>query len=451
MLKNLISVVLLLTTSITGAHAEADPWKDLFDGVSLDGWVQRNGEANYEVVDGSIVGTTVPDTPNSFLCTTAHYSDFILEVDFKVNPKMNSGIQIRSNSFPEYRNGRVHGYQIEIDPSERAWSAGVYDEGRRGWLNSLEANPGGQKAFRQNEWNHYRIEAIGDTIRTWINGVPAAHLVDTMTDNGFIALQVHGVHDKEKEGITIQWRNIRIIDESVLAYARSTPLPPYDNFNRLTSKEQEGGWKLIWDGETSDGWRGTESDGFPESGWVMENDRLTVLASTGAESRAGGDIMTVEKYRDFEFWVDFKVTAGANSGIKYFVDTELNKGEGSGIGLEYQILDDERHPDAKRGNHQGSRTAASLYDLIEATNKYPRPVGEWNNAKIVSSGNHVEHWLNGRKVLEFERKSPEFRELVAESKYAKWDGFGELPEGPILLQDHGDRVSFRNIKIKVLE
>jgi hypothetical protein len=133
------------------------------------------------------------------------------------------------------------------------------------------------------------------------------------------------------------------------------------------------------------------------------------------------------------------------------VDTELNKGEGSGIGLEYQILDDERHPDAKRGNHQGSRTAASLYDLIEATNKYPRPVGEWNNAKIVSSGNHVEHWLNGRKVLEFERKSPEFRELVAESKYAKWDGFGESSEGQILLQDHGDRVSFRNIKIKVLE
>lgn len=346
----------------------------------------------------------------------------------------------------------MHGYQIEIDPSERAWSAGIYDEARRGWLHTLEGNTTAQKAFKQNGWNHYRVEAIGDTLKTWINGVPAAHLVDSMTHNGFIALQVHGIgNKKEREGVSVQWRNIRIIDENVAAFSRRSQLPPHNNFNKLTSNEQKGGWQLLWDGKSTQGWHGAKIDHFPTSGWIMKDDMLTVLSTGGGESRAGGDIVTAAKYRNFELSVDFKITAGANSGIKYFVDTELNKGAGSAIGLEFQILDDDRHADAKLGNHEGSRTVASLYDLIPAHNKQVRPIGEWNNARIVSKNNHVEHWLNGRKVLEFERKSPDYRQLVAGSKYKNWPAFGELPEGQILLQDHGDHVSFRNIKIKVLK
>ncbi len=179
---------------------------------------------------------------------------------------------------------------------------------------------------------------------------------------------------------------------------------------------------------------------------------LSVLASGGGESRAGGDIVTTDLYSDFELKLDFKITEGANSGIKYYVNTELNKGEGSSIGLEFQILDDERHPDAKLGNHEGSRTIGSLYDLIQAdTNKVVHPIGEWNQARIVSKNNHVEHWLNGRKVLEYERKSPEYLQLVKESKYVKWPNFGEADQGRILLQDHGDFVSFRNIKIRSLK
>ena len=167
-----------LLISCAGTEKDTTPWENLFDGKTLNGWNQKGGVAKYEVVDGTIVGTTVHNTPNSFMTTDKMYGDFILELDYKVDPSMNSGIQIRSNSIPTYMDGRVHGYQIEIDPSERAWSAGIYDEGRRGWLNPLDGNPNAQKAFKQNEWNHYRIEAIGDTIKTWINDVPASYLID---------------------------------------------------------------------------------------------------------------------------------------------------------------------------------------------------------------------------------------------------------------------------------
>ena len=221
--------------------------------------------------------------------------------------------------------------------------------------------------------------------------------------------------------------------------------------NSLTENEKKEGWKLLWDGETTDGWRGARLDDFPKQGWELKDGILTVLASGGAESAAGGDIVTETSYEDFELLVDFKITKGANSGIKYYVDTDINKGPGSSIGLEYQILDDANHPDAKLGNHTGSRTVSSLYDLIQADLDKPiNPVGGWNTARIVSKNNHVEHWLNGTKVLEYERGSENFRKLVSESKYAKWDNFGELEKGRILLQDHGNRVSFKNIKIKEL-
>lgn len=200
----------------------------LFDGKTLDGWIQQGGKAKYEIVGDTIVGTSVPKTSNSFLCTKKKYGDFELEVDFKVDPLLNSGIQIRSNVFDEDKviqikdangketkkkipAGRVHGYQVEIDPSKRAWSGGIYDEARRGWLYNLADNKAAQKAFKQNEWNHYRIVCKGDSIKTWINGVPAADLKDGLTPEGFIALQVHGVgNDAQKVGKQVSWRNIKI-------------------------------------------------------------------------------------------------------------------------------------------------------------------------------------------------------------------------------------------------
>lgn len=430
---------------------ETEPWVPLFNGETLEGWNQKGGQAKYEIREGAIVGITVANTPNSFLATDKMYGDFILELKFKVDPSMNSGVQIRSNSYPYYNNGVVHGYQVEIDPSDRAWSAGIYDEGRRGWLHPIaDGNTAAKQAFKQNDWNHYRIEAIGDTIKTWINGVPASHLVDEQTASGFIALQVHSIYGEQKPGTEIIWKDIDIITDNPRKYSKETPLPAISQKNKLTKTERDGGWQLLWDGETANGWRGAKLAGFPDKGWEIANGELTVLSTGGAESAAGGDIVTTENYANFELMVDFKITKGANSGIKYYVDTELNKGPGSSIGLEYQILDDAEHPDAKLGNHEGSRTMASLYDLIKADPDKPvNPVGEWNRARIVSKNDTVAHYLNGMKVLEYVRKSDEYRKLVAESKYAKWPNFGELEQGQILLQDHGDRVSFKNIKIRI--
>ena len=448
-LSVLILFILLTALACQNKKTDNTPWEELFDGKTLDGWEQKGGKAIYDMGDGGIIGRTVSGTPNSFLVTSENYSDFILEVDVKVDPDINSGIQIRSNSYDYYQNGRVHGYQIEIDPSDRAWSGGIYDEGRRGWLYNLEANPKGRKAFKPNDWNHYRIEAIGDTLKTWINGIPTAHLVDEKTSSGFIGLQVHSIGKEEQEGKEVLWKNLKIQTTELDKYSKSSSLEPVFTKNALIPKEIEDGWEMLWDGTTSKGWRGAKINDFPQQGWIMENGILTVLPSGGGESEGGGDIVTDRLFGEFELKVDFRITKGANSGIKYYVDTELNKGEGSAIGLEYQILDDAVHPDAKLGRKEGIRTMASLYDLIQADPGKPvNPIGEWNSAHIVSRNNHVEHWINGVKVLEYERGSQKFREMVAESKYAKWVNFGELEQGRILLQDHGDEVSFKNVKIK---
>jgi hypothetical protein len=221
--------------------------------------------------------------------------------------------------------------------------------------------------------------------------------------------------------------------------------------NTLTDAERQQGFTLLWDGKTTKGWRAAKGTAFPKAGWEIADGVLSVVETGGAESRAGGDIVTEASYAAFELKLEFRLTPGANSGVKYYVDTELNKGEGSAIGLEYQLLDDTRHPDAKAGR-DGNRTLASLYDLVPAAAGKPaKPIGEWNEARIVSDGRLVEHWLNGVKVLEYERGSSDFRKLVAASKYEVWPSFGERPAGPILLQDHGNRVSFRSLRIRELK
>lgn len=229
----------------------------------------------------------------------------------------------------------------------------------------------------------------------------------------------------------------------------STEMSVINHDNVLTEQEQRDGWKLLFNGENSEGWRGAKLDGFPAKGWVIEDGILKVMPADGAESNNGGDIVTTKTYKDFILKVDFKITEGANSGIKYFVDPTLNKGQGSAIGCEFQILDDLRHPDAKLGV-KGNRTLGSLYDLIPAPSDKPFNIDSFNTATIVVKGDKVEHWLNGVKLLEYTRNNQEWDALVAYSKYKDWPDFGNLGEGYILLQDHGNEVWFKNIKIKEL-
>ncbi|WP_395342925.1 DUF1080 domain-containing protein [Ningiella sp. W23] len=452
----MISVLPAFAQNNSG-HREPN-WQELFNGENFDGWEKINGEAPYEIMDGVIIGTSMKGTPNTFMRTQALYDDFILEYDIWVDNNVNSGVQIRSNTDPDYRNGVVHGYQVEADPSPRAFTAGIFDEQRRGWIYPVAHRPS-RDAFINGGWNTIRVEAIGHSIKTWLNGQQVSRLVDDMTSTGFIGLQVHSVWKDEQVGGKIRWRNIRILTDDLEQHRWADDAQVREiNYvdNQLSDWERRMGFRFLFDGKTSNGWMGAKLNDFPSSGWTINDGVLTVEATDGGESTGPGDIITTDKFSNFELLLDFKFTEGANSGIKYYVDPELNKGPGSAIGLEFQILDDERHPDAKNGV-AGNRTIASLYDLISAENltdaasgknRFVRGPGAWNRARIVAKDGHIEHWLNGVKMVEFDRNSQMFTALVAYSKYKDWPNFGRLAQGHILLQDHGNEVHFKNIKVR---
>lgn len=271
-----------------------------------------------------------------------------------------------------------------------------------------------------------------------------------MTPAGFIALQVHAIANAADEGKTVSWKNIRICTTDVERYQTDRKAPEINVIpNTISPNEAKEGWTLLWDGKTSEGWRGAKLNSFPEKGWKMENGILKVMKSGGAESANGGDIVTTRQYKNFILKVDFKITEGANSGVKYFVNPDMNKGAGSAIGCEFQILDDDKHPDAKLGV-KGNRTLGSLYDLIPAPADKPFNKKDFNTATIIVKGDRVEHWLNGVKLIEYTRQNQMWDALVAYSKYRDWPNFGNSESGNILLQDHGDEVWFKNIKIKEL-
>jgi hypothetical protein len=441
---------LVVAILIGGASsAVAGSWEPLFNGKDLTGWRQVAGSAPYTVRDGAIVGTTVAGSPNSFLATEKTYGDFIFEGEIlqEVGPS-NSGIQFRSTTRPA---GGVHGYQVEIDPSPRAWTGGIYDEARRGWLYPVDLNPRAHAAYQFGRWNLIRIEAIGPSIRTWVNGIPVAHVIDDLVPQGFFALQVHSVGEPSEAGRRILFRNLKIQTTDLHAsplddlYIRNTIS------NVVSEPERSQGWRLLWDGRTTKGWRGALQKAFPDVGWRIENGELVVPESEGTDARRGGDIVTEEEFAAFEFQAEFKLAEGANSGIKYFVTEAM----GAALGLEFQLLDDAKHPDAKLGA-AGNRLLGSLYDLIPRGTALrglavvPR-IGEWQHARVVVfPDNRVQHWLNGIKVVEYQRGSPLFKALVARSKYEKMEAFGLAEKGRLLLQDHGNHVRFRSIKVRSL-
>ncbi|HLY10704.1 MAG TPA: DUF1080 domain-containing protein [Planctomycetota bacterium] len=224
---------------------------------------------------------------------------------------------------------------------------------------------------------------------------------------------------------------------SLTMMAILTLLPSMVQDNTLTEEEKKAGWKLLFDGKTTEGWKGYRKDKMPD-GWQVLDGVLT--RTTG-----GGDICTIEEFADFELQADWKISPGGNSGIMYRVAE--THGAPYETGPEYQVLDDERHGDGKNP----LTSAGSIYAVYPPAKKVVKPVGEWNHTKIVLKGNHVEHWLNGEKICEAEIGSEDWNARIAKSKWAKVSSYAKETKGKIDLQDHGNKVEFKNLKILVLK
>jgi hypothetical protein len=380
---------------------------DLFDGKTLDAFVTKGGSAEYRVENGEIVGTTVPNTPNTFLCTKKDYGDFELTFEVRVHPELNSGVQIRSHSVKGYKGGEVFGYQVEIDPTSRAFSGGVYDESRRGWLDDLSDNPAGQKAFKGSEWNAYRVLAVGDHIEVWVNGVKTADVRDELDRFGFIGLQVHGVGERADK-MEVRWRNLRVRDLGPARPASATVL-------------------LGTDGDLGK-WKKSGSQGDP-IGWAWKGEYMEIVPRTGS-------IQTRQGYESCTLHVEFAVDennqegqANGNSGVYL---------QGS---YEVQILN-------SFGQEPADNIAGGIYRVKAPDINIAYPPYEWQTYDIEfvaptwedgkkTTNAKVSVWHNGVRI----HKDVEIPGMTG-------SGQPETP-GPkgIYLQDHGNLIRFRNIWI----
>lgn len=452
--KSFRTLLTLLLVTLLGTASFADDWTPLFNGKSFDGWKQLGGAAKYTINKNEIIGTSVVGTPNSFMTTEKDYTDFVLEFEVWVQDGLNSGVQFRSMSKPDFKDGRVHGYQFELDTAARAWTGGIYDEANRGWLYPVDYNEPARKLFKHEQWNTARIECVGNEVQTFLNGKQVSHLIDIKPITGFIGLQVHGIGDQlDHAGYQVRWRNLRI-------NTKSPKLSPSEGIyvrniapNTLSASEKRQGWTFLFDGRKTSDWKSAKGGNpFSPKDWSVKDGELKINAGSEA-----GDIITKKTYGAFELDFEFKLTTGANSGIKYFVANHADPASKSSryLGLEYQVLDDEVHPDGKKGV-MGNRTTASVYDLIPSDRKVhnrtvPLHIGDWNHGRIVSFPNGtIQHWLNGFKVVEYQHGSNIYKVLIAHSKYADIENFASSEKGHILLQNHHDEVSYRSIKIREL-
>lgn len=403
--------VVVLAASLPAAEEE---WIDLFDGKTLTGWVQKNGYATYSVEEGTIVGRTADGSPNSFLCTEKDYGNFELVFEVKVDNELNSGVQIRSQTTDGSNHGRVNGPQVEIEAGgDNGAEAGyIYGEATgRGWLTPAERlQP--HKHFRDGEWNRFRILADGPRIQTWINDVAIEDLTDEAIfethPRGFIGLQVHGIR-KGTGPYQVAWRNLR------LRRLPETPRPA----NVLTAAEEQQGFQLLFNGRDLEGWKHSGN-------WTVEEG---AIARTGR----GGSLLYAERIipDNFELRFEWKVAEGSNSGV-YYRPTQY----------EYQILDNARHPDGKNPR----TSAASLYFCMAPAYDATRPVGEWNEARIVCKGSVIQHWLNGQKVIDFDYNDPKWS---FEVELLRQRGGDLTARGAHLsLQDHGDPVWYRSLRLR---
>lgn len=419
-------------------------WKVLFDGKSTGAWRgYRQAEfpaGSWVVEDGAL--KTVVGAQRVDIITRDQYENFELELEWAVSPGGNSGIFYRVS-----------------EEAQRIWETGpevqILDDSRhrdgqdpRTSAASLYALlPPIHKQLRPvGEFNHLRLMVQGNHAEHWLNGVKVVEyelgseeLDRLIAESKFRGMprfgrQRRGHIGLQHHGQEVWFRNVRV---------RQLPAPAND----LTSQEIEAGWKLLFDGKTTQGWRGFKKDSFPSHRWRVEDGCLKHGQGDGSRDPitggGGNDIITTEMFDDFELSWEWRISPAGNSGVKYFI-SEQRVGA---IGHEYQIIDDSSHPDAGRGSN---RTSGALYDLLDPENKVLEPVGAFNHSRIIVQGHHVEHWLNGLKVLAYELGSERLKAAIARSKFKDVEGFGTKFRTPILLQDHGDEVCYRNIKIRLL-
>jgi len=394
---------LILAVLLPGAQ-----WTPLFDGKSLDGWHQLGGKANYAVKGDSIVGSTVPGTPNSFLCTDKVYGDFELEYEVFIDPQLNSGVQIRSMSVPGYKDGVVHGYQIEIDPTQRGYSGGLYDESRRGWLQDTSKNPAAQKAFRNGKWNKFKVAAKGDHLQSWVNGVPVTDYHDSLTRTGFIALQVHNF---DKAGAEVKWRNIKIKDLGI-----------------PTAKPPKGGQWLLHEASDLKNWEPNGKPGEP-CPWKWVDGALQI--EPGA-----GDIASKGKYSDFKLHFEFNVSDNGKTG-----QANGNSGLYLMQSYEIQVLNS-----APRGPDKYE--CASIYSIKAPDYAMALPAGVWQSYDLIFT---AAKWNGTQKAADARLTLYHNGTMVHNDVAIPGPTGAGAPESAtprsFRIQDHGNVIRYRNIWI----
>ncbi len=370
--------ILCLFTCVTlllSAASDEPRLKPIFDGKSLKGWKQCNGTAKYIAKDKMITGTTIDGSPNSFLCSEKTYGNFILEFEVKTDPELNSGMQIRSHRYKEaaqvrtynqgwqdrkHEAGRVYGYQVEIASEKSGASGGIYDEARRGWVDNVSAKQPARSAFKDNQWNKYRVKADGDHMQVWINGVPRADLYDTADADGFLALQVHAYKGPTR---TVSWRNIMLAE-----------LPP-------TS------WKPMMDGKTMAGW---EKSGGGE--WEIKDGAFHATADP-AIHKTGGYLLSTTRSSNFTFRFKYKITTG-NSGLFFRFEKPGVKVEGA-RGYEVEI-----DPTRDVGGLQEVGKRGWLQHVEAAMHNDVFKKDAWNEMVISAHGHRIVINVNGVKIVD---------------------------------------------------
>ena len=375
----------------------------LLQDTSLSHMQKRGGNAVYELKDGILTGYSKFGTPNTFLCTKDMYKDIILDFQVFIDPRLNSGVQIRSDSVNVKGRETVAGLQVEIDPSDRAWSGGIYEENRRGWIHSLAHNEKARKAFKNNTWNAYHIEAIGNSIRVWVNGINTTNLLDTASLAGLIGFQVHAIGDESKEGAKVQWKDIRLITSDFEKHR----IPIQDSDPELNLLPN-----VLSERET-------------EQGWVIPNKDIV------GNSKTAKRVTLANSEGDFELKLEYKVNKLEAAAIEYGQDL---KGQPM---LEYAILDDIHFKNPK----QNSQKTGGLLGKLEAQNlsnperdKPVRNFDQWSQVHIIYKNGDVQHYLNNSLVLD----------------YAIKDIGNVRPKKTIFFKNKGGGAYLRSIKLRNL-